>query len=92
MATLVTKTEPTIGTLCDTVVSRGSGRFRSRVTRDAVASQLTREGHGVRKSTIRDQQLHPEYVTDFVGSYHTGFGNTDYQTYWSSLYEITLVR
>jgi hypothetical protein len=87
MATFVTKTESTVEELAENVRTRGRGLFQSKETRDAVAKLI---GARYRRS-VRGQQLHPEYVTDYVGSYHTGFGNTDYQTYWSVLYEIAVI-
>lgn len=64
--------------------------FCNKDLRDEVAKHLTRAGYLVRKGSVRGQQLHPEYVTDFVGEYQTGFGNTDYLTYWSVLYTIEI--
>jgi hypothetical protein len=87
MATLVTKTESTVEKLAALVQQSGRGLFISKETRDAVAA-IT----GGRKSSVRNQQLHPEYIVDFVGSYYTGFGNTDYQRSWSTLYELEGVR
>ena len=81
----------TLGTLCERVVQRKRGLFQSKETRDAVAKQLSSEGYGVRRTSVRGQQLHPEYITDYVGTYFTGFGNTDYQTFWSVLYEIVVL-
>lgn len=90
MATLVTKTESSVEELAEAVRSRGSGRFKSKETRDAVVRMLHKWGYSVTRGSIRGQNLHPEYVTDYVGSYYTGFGNTDYQTYWPVLYELTV--
>lgn len=85
MATQVTKYQSTDEELARLVRMLGRGLFRSKETRDRVALLC-----GGRKSSVRNQQLHPEYVVDYVGSYTTGFGNTDYQTSWSVLYELTL--
>jgi hypothetical protein len=82
---LVTKTEMPIEHLAADVAARGRGLFQSKEKRDAVHAIV-----GGRRSSVRGQQLHPEYVTDYVGSYHTGFGNTDYQTYFSVLYAVDL--
>lgn len=86
MATLIVKTQGSDEQYASMVRIGGRGLFCSKETRDRVAALIP----GARKSSVRSQQLHPEYVTDFVGQYHTGFGNTDYQTYWSVLYQISV--
>ena len=88
MATQVTKTESSLVELAAQVLSRGRGLFQSKEMRDRIAAKLSSDGHTVSRSSVRGQQLHPEYVTDYVGTYYTGFGNTDYQTYFSVLYAI----
>lgn len=88
MATQVIRTERSIVELTASVQLRGRGLFQSKETRDAVCVQLRQEGCVPDKGSVRGQQLHPEYVTDYVGTYYTGFGNTDYQTYWPVLYTI----
>ena len=67
------------------VRARGHGTFQSRALRDQVW-RLT----GGRRTSIRNQELHPEYVTDYVGTVHSGLGNTQYRTFWSVLYQIQL--
>lgn len=74
------------------VLQRGQGTFSSKETRDAVARKLNEQGHQVRTSSISSQNLHPEYVTDYVGTVESGFGNSQYQMYWSRLYEISVSR
>jgi hypothetical protein len=66
--------------------SRGSALFQSKALRDEVAAFLKAEGWTVKKRSVRNYRLHPEYVADFVGTYETGFGNCDYMTHWSRLY------
>jgi hypothetical protein len=92
MATQVTKTEASLEELAEAVRSRGSGRFQSKETRDAVSYLLGSWGYSHTRSRISNQRLHPEYVTDFVGTYYTGFGNSVYQTHWAKLYCIEDVR
>lgn len=58
--------------------------FADRANRDAA---WTAEGRQGRRSSIRNQQLHPMYVEDRPSG-DTGFGNTDYQTFWSVLYAL----
>lgn len=69
---------------------RGQGTFQSKAMRDEVVQILLGLGFSVHKSSISAQNLHPEYVTDYVGRLETGFGNSQYMTYWSRLYEVTV--
>ena len=62
--------------------------YQSKEKRDARARELQAAGHSIRRSSVRNQQLHPMYVKDYVGPLDTGFGNTQYQTFWSVLYQI----
>lgn len=89
----VTKTPRTIGDHANAVqMHYGATHFQDKLVRDAVAAVLTGEGLIVKKTTSRGSVFHPEYVQDFVGTYETGFGNTDYQTYWKVLYNLEVVR
>jgi hypothetical protein len=47
-------------------------------------------GQRVRKSSITNQLLHPQYVEDFTGpeKLDTGFGNTVYKTHFGVIYKI----
>lgn len=67
------------------VKERGKGTFQSKALRDEVQMLI-----GGRKSSISGSNLHPEYITDYVGTLEQGFGNTQYQMYWSKLYTIEL--
>lgn len=60
--------------------------FQAKVNRDARVRELKAQGKRISKTSIRNQQLHPQYVKDYQGTYETGFGNTDYRTYFSVLY------
>jgi hypothetical protein len=71
---------------------RDSSLFQSKEKRDAVFECLKKNGHNVRKGTARNQRLHPEYVIDYVGTYETGFGNTDYDRHWKVLYRLEVVK
>lgn len=90
MLTQVTKTEQTIEQLINAVECRGSGRFSKIDTRKAVVNGLKAKGYTVRVETSRGCRLHPEYVTDFVGVYETGFGNSDYETHWKAMYNVEI--
>jgi|GEM_PF-6194595 len=72
----------------NTIRNGRSVHFHKKENRDKIYSLAKAEGLSVRKSSIRNQQLHPEYLEDFEGSYETGFGNTDYQRFWSNLYNL----
>lgn len=88
----VTRDERTLDTLRVCVeFNRIRTLFQSKETRDNVAKLLKSEGKKVRKGSTRGQQLHPEYIADFVGTYETGFGNTDYQRVWAILYSLEVV-
>ena len=54
-------------------------RFMCIKTRNAVAKLLKAKGIPHRKACSGMQQLHPQYIADYVGEYEIGFGNTDYQ-------------
>ena len=58
--------------------------FASKANRDAAYRQ-----HGGRRSSIRNQCLHPMYVEDLRGTPEaadTGIGNTVYKTLFGVLY------
>ena len=81
-----------IAQYAEDVQFRGSGRFQNKTTRDEVAKALNRLGISVHLGSIACQNLHPEYVTDYVGTLETGFWNSQYMTYWPKLYKVTIVR
>ena len=60
--------------------------FQSKANRDQRVRELRYQGFRVRRSSIRNQQLHPEYVADWQGSVERGPGNTQYRTFFSTLY------
>lgn len=84
----VTCEAQTVGTYVGKVLNQGEGMFRSKTMRDNVVTLLKKNGHDVTTSAVVNQNLHPEYVTDYVGTYNTGFGNTDYNMFFSKLYEV----
>lgn len=67
-------------------------KFQNKETRDTVAKLLKANGFIFRKTSISGQELHPEYISDFVGTYQTGFGNTDYKTFFKKLYKIEDIK
>lgn len=64
--------------------------YSERKNRDEAARKLIAEGHQVKRGNVRNQQLHPQYIED-VPSDQTGFGNTDYQRVWGTLYTLEIV-
>ena len=65
--------------------------WNSKEKRDTRAKQLQRAGFKVRRSSIRNQELHPMYVEDLKSSLSEadkGFGNTIYKTYFAVLYQV----
>lgn len=66
--------------------------FMKKENRDARYRELKAEGRKVRKSSIRNQSLHPMYVQDWpheLSDADRGFGNTMYRTHFAVLYIIT---
>ena len=65
-------------------------RYQSKANRDARYKELKAQGVKAFRSTTGPQQIHPQYVEDFVGpeKNDTGFGNTVYKTYFKNLYVV----
>jgi hypothetical protein len=66
--------------------------FENKKLRDEVYRVLTKEGVRVKRHLSRNQEIHPQYVTDWKNGFQTGFGNTDYKTFFGSLYGLEVVR
>lgn len=68
--------------------------YESMQKRDQRYEHLRAQRLSPRRSSVRNQQIHPMYVTDVAermreeGTLETGFGNTQYQTFFSVLYEV----
>lgn len=64
--------------------------YQSKELRDAEAKRLQGLGFEVRRRSVRNQQLHPQYIEDAPQHLRnqTGFGNTVYTMMWSVLYEV----
>ena len=66
--------------------------------RNAKAKELIAQGYKIRKSSIRGQEVHPEYVDDYEQSVRhlsaedRGFGNIMYKTYFKVLYLIDVLE
>lgn len=69
--------------------------FINMKTRNAKAKELISQGYKIRKSSIRDQEVHPMYVDDYAGTLvpkDAGFGNIMYKTYFKVLYLIDVLE
>lgn len=57
-------------------------------TRNARAKELRNQGYTVTVRAAYNQQIHPQYINDWVGpeKNDTGFGNTHYKTFVAKLY------
>lgn len=64
--------------------------FQTKANRDARYRELVRAGRPARRSSIRNQSLHPQYVADFSGPerFDTGIGNGSYRTFFPVLYRL----
>ncbi len=68
--------------------------YMKRENRDAKARELRAEGREVKKSSMRNQNMHPMYVIDYPDravANDTGFGNTVYQTLFGVIYMVAEV-
>ena len=65
--------------------------YMDKKNRDAKAKELRASGHEVRRYSYRNQLTHPQYVADWPGPVHTGFGNTQYKTHFAALYVVETV-
>lgn len=69
--------------------------FMNKARRDAEFARLGGKAAGLRRTSIRGQQLHPQYVEDYtletgkeLSVEDCGFGNTIYKTLFPVLYKI----
>jgi hypothetical protein len=70
---------------------QNSERYSKKELRDIRAKELKEQGYTVTRSSIRNQQLHPMYVTDLragLSQADCGFGNTIYKTFFAVLYNV----
>jgi hypothetical protein len=71
--------------------NQGRTHFKNKEHRDEVAKILKSKGYKIKMDMSHNQRLHPEYIADYEGTYETGFGNADYQTFWNKLYNIEII-
>ncbi len=69
---------------------RISELYQSKEKRDARYEELKAQGVKCKRGTTGPQQIHPQYVTDFIGSEKddVGVGNMVYKTYFKQLYKL----
>lgn len=70
------------------------GLYINKKTRDEEVKKINANGKKVRKTSIRNQCLHPQYVVDFPNQEiknDNEFGNVHYQTHFSVLYSMEKV-
>lgn len=68
--------------------------YMSKANRDAAFKLAGGTKAGYHKRSIRNQNLHPQYVTDYpekLSATDCGFGNTLYQTSFGVLYSFVKV-
>ena len=68
--------------------------FKNRTNREIKAMCLKKEGYQIKKYSVRNQQLHPQYVedeSDYLRQ-QTGFGNTVYKSLYSVLYGVKTIE
>jgi len=77
------------------IIEKGIGTidelYMIKKNRDDRVKQLKKEGYTVYKSSSRNQQLHPMYVTDYpnhITESDKGLGNTIYKTVFAVVYHI----
>lgn len=77
-----------IGEYVQELRSKGHLLFQNKHIRDDVARNAGRllGTDRVSRSSVKNQQVHPEYIADYAGSFETGFGNTMYKTFFTTLY------
>jgi hypothetical protein len=64
-----------------------------RENRDKKAKELKEHGYKIRRTSIRNQLLHPMYLQDYpvkLPDEDKGFGNTIYKTHFSTIYIIEI--
>ena len=62
--------------------------YQHKENRDAAAQAYTAQGYKVRRRSQQAQLMHPMYIKDWKGELDTGFGNTQYQTYFAVVYSL----
>ena len=72
-----------------------SENYMYQENRNKKVKELRNKGYVVRKTSIRNQLLHPAYVKDYPNQSEkndNGFGNTLYKTYFKSLYSYVIIE
>lgn len=66
----------------------GELSFMKKDNRNLKVKELIDKGYLVVKDSICNQNVHPQYITDYPYPFQTGFGNTDYGTFFSVIYHV----
>ncbi len=69
--------------------------YMKKEARDRRILELKAQGYKVRKTSIRNQLLHPMYINDYphkLSDEDRGFGNTLYKTFFSVLYSYEIIE
>src|SRR3970040_392874 len=78
------------GDAVNRIQSRKHLVYQRKENRDRAFTMVKAAGLNARRSTSRNQQIHPEYVEDYVGKIETGFGNVMYETLFPVLYVLEI--
>ena len=69
--------------------------YIKKEARDNKVKELKTQGYKVKRTSIRNQLMHPEYITDYpykISDSDRGFGNELYKTYFSVLYSYEIIN
>jgi hypothetical protein len=66
--------------------------YQNKENRDKAFALVKVAGINAKKGSVTCQQLHPEYIEDYVGEIQTGFGNTMYEMFWAKLYKLEIKK
>ena len=67
--------------------------YKHKANRDAKAKELKAEGRLVKKSSSRNQCIHPQYIEDEDPGLRqqTGMGNPAYKTLYPVIYHVEVI-
>ena len=64
--------------------------YMNKSNRDRAFLLVKKAGLKARRTSVRGQRIHPEYIEDYSGTIETGFGNTMYESSFSILYKLEI--
>jgi hypothetical protein len=67
--------------------------YKSLKNRNRMAKKLKAAGHQVRRYSLRNQLVHPQYIEDEANDLkgQTGFGNQVYKTHYPVIYIVEVI-